>query len=151
MAMCSEEPGPPAREREFAGLGARRGDQIVQRPVGRRAQHDEDHGRRREIADRFETRRWVVARALQGWIDDEGIRHQQNRAAIRLGALDRFGSDHRAAARAILDHHGRSLRVADLLRHQARENVGAAARRVGHDDLDRSRRLRPCAGAGRGK
>jgi len=88
---------------------------------------------------------------LQGRIDDEGIRHQQNRAAVRLGALDRFGSDHRAAARAILDHHGRSLRAADLLRHQARENVGAAAGRVGNDDLDRPRRLRPCARARRRK
>jgi hypothetical protein len=88
---------------------------------------------------------------LEGWIDDEGIRHQQNRAPVRFGALDRFGSDHRAAARAILDHHGRSLRAADLLRHQARENVGAAAGRVWNDDLDWPCRLRPCDGARRRK
>jgi hypothetical protein len=138
-----------AREREFAWLGACRGDQIVQRAVWRRAQDNEDHRRRREIADRFETPRWIIVRSPQGRIGDERIRHQQNRMTIRLGALDRFGSNHGAAARAILDHHRRSLRAADLLRHQARQDVGAAARRVRNDDLDRSRRLRPRAGAER--
>ena len=140
--------GTSARQRQFAGLGARRGQQIGERPVGRGAIDDQHHRGRRQIADRLETGGWIVVLLFQRRIDDEGIRHQQDRIAVRRRARDGLGSDHRAATRAVFDHHRGSLRPSDLLRHQAGQDVGPAAGRVGNDDLDGSRRLRPCALAG---
>jgi hypothetical protein len=57
---------------------------------------------------------------------------------------NRFGSDHRARAHAIFDHHRDGLDPPDMVRQQARQNIGAASRRERNHDLDRSRRLRLC-------
>ena len=136
--------GSAARKREFARFGARRGDQIAERAIRRGTEDHEHHGRRGEIANWLETCRWIVARSLERRIDHKRICHQQNRVPVGRGTLDRLGADHRAGAGTIFNHHRRSLRASDLLRHQAREDVGTATGRIGNDDLDRSR-LRPCA------
>ncbi len=136
MAICSEEPGPPLAKDEFAGLGARRGDQVGQCLVGRRGLHHQHHRRRGEIAHRREILRRVVVAALERRIDDEGTRDQEQHAAVGVGALHHFGADDGAGARPVLDHHARAVLVADLLAHQAGEDVGPAAGRVRHDDPD---------------
>jgi hypothetical protein len=56
-----------------------------------------------------------------------------------------FGADRRARPRAVLDHHRRALRPADLFGQQTGQDVGTAARRVRNDDLNCFRRLRPRA------
>src|SRR5262249_43711790 len=53
-----------------------------------------------------------------------------------------------SCTRAILDRDGRPLCPADLIRYQAGQSVDASARWNRNDDLDRSRRLRPCTVAG---
>ena len=66
--------------------------------------------------------------------------------AVRLGAGRGLGADGHAAAGAVLDHDGRAAGLLDLLAHQAGDDVGAAAGRVGDDDLER---LDCAEGAGR--
>ena len=52
------------------------------------------------------------------------------------------------APRTVLDQHRWPLRLADLLRQHAGQNVSGAARLIWHDNPDCSRRLRPCSVAG---
>jgi hypothetical protein len=86
----------------------------------------------------------VVACLSHLRIDEVGIRGHQQGGAVGRGARHGFGSDHSARAGAILDHDRHALRATDLLGHQASHEVGTGARRDRNDDLDRSRRLRPC-------
>jgi hypothetical protein len=71
---------------------------------------------------------------------------EQQGVAVRLGARDIVGAEIARAARLVLDHY----RLADQLRHlrpdQSREEVGAAAGRPRHDQLDLPFRVGPRRG-----
>ena len=65
-----------------------------------------------------------------GRIEQEGV-------AVRRGFRRGVAADDAAGAATVLDHDLLPERLAELRREQARDRVGAAARRVGHDDADR--------------
>jgi hypothetical protein len=49
-------------------------------------------------------------------IDDHPIPDDEEGLPVGRGARYRFGTDHSARPRAVLDHHRRPLRAANLLR-----------------------------------
>ena len=147
VARCPVEPTPGMTHPRRILLHPR--DQLRQR-VGFEGlapdQHQRigvDHGDRQEILLGVERQRLVerhVGRDLQ-IVDEQGV-------AVGRRARDALAGDVGAAAADVLDDEvlaelGRELR-ADLPRHL----VGRAARRIGHDDGDRPRRigLRVCDG-----
>ena len=75
-------------------------------------------------------------------------RHQQQRVTVRrrLGGGGR--AERAAGTTAIVDHHRLAQALVELLAEHAADNVGAAARRVRHDEPDRPgrERLRPVSG-----
>jgi len=54
--------------------------------------------------------------------------------AIRRGARDRLGADRAARPRPVFDDHRRSPAAPGLIRHQPRDDIGGAARRVRDDN-----------------
>jgi hypothetical protein len=130
-------------ERECAGLGVRRGDELADCFVGRCAVDDEDHRRSGQIANRLKARDRIVIRLSQNRIDDDRIRRHHDRIAVGRGARRQLVSDRSAGARVVFDDHGLVVRFADLLAQDARQNVGAAPGRERNDDPDGSAGLRP--------
>ena len=57
-----------------------------------------------------------------------------------IGARDRGGADHAGGARAVLDHDGLLQHAGEMVRDDAAEQIGAAAGRPRHHELDRLRR-----------
>ena len=66
---------------------------------------------------------------------------EPERIAVRLGTRDLLGADAAAAADAVLDHELLAEPLAELLRDDAGDGVGAAAGGERHDEADRP--LRP--------
>jgi len=102
--------GGSAAHRELGrGLARAGGNEIGRACVGGEAPLTTSTiGVAARLADRLEcswTRRILF---LQRRIDHERIRHQQHVSRLRAVARDRFRPDHRAAARRIPHHHGRS-------------------------------------------
>jgi len=60
-------------------------------------------------------------------------RDDEKRRAIRRGACDGLGPDRAARPRPVFDDHGRSPAAPGLVRHQPRDDIGGAARRVRDD------------------
>ena len=66
-----------------------------------------------------------------------GVHRGQERVAVRGGAGDLLGADHRVGAGPVLDHDRLPPILAHALGDHAREDVGRAAGRERHDDADR--------------
>ena len=62
---------------------------------------------------------------------------EAERVAVGGGVRDRFGAEIAAGAGAVLDHELLAEPLTKLLRHDAGDNVGAAAGRERHDQMDR--------------
>ncbi len=72
------------------------------------------------------------------------------RVAVGPRARHFLDRDDPGGAGLVLDHHALAERLAQLLGEQPRHHVGQAAGRIGHDDLDRLRRIGSLrGGAGR--
>ena len=132
-------------------------NELLQRLHGQVGVHDEDvgiggrHGDRREVLHR------VVGQCLvDGGIDrDRAGLAEQQRVAVGLGlghdvglqggdasrgglGLGHdLGAEDRARAALVVDQDRLADVLAHLLRHDARDRVGAAARCIGHDQADR--------------
>jgi hypothetical protein len=65
---------------------------------------------------------------------------EQQRVAVGLRARHRDGADRTAAAGAVLDHERLAELVGEIAAGEPRHHVGVAARRIGHDDRNRTRR-----------
>jgi len=112
-----------------------------------------------EIRDRREGSHRVVGllleqeRAEREW---RGVREHEG-GAVGRRAGDLQPADGAARAGLVVDHHRLPELLAELLGHDAREDVAGAAGREGDDDLDRlvrplrERRQRERGGAGRQK
>jgi hypothetical protein len=72
------------------------------------------------------------------------------RSVLPSGAArrHRFRPDDRSCPGPVLDYDSGLVRVSDLLRQEARQNIAGAARRERDDDLDLLRRL-GCRGVGK--
>ena len=138
MATCSEVAGPPLANVILPGLALASATSSCTVFQGAELCTTSGIGvvARLQTGSKFAERE--VA-ALHRHVDHEGVGDQQHGVAVRLGARRGVGADGHAAAGAVLDHDGRAAGLADLLAHQAGDDVGAAARRVGNDDLERLR------------
>ena len=136
---------PDARQRQHAGAGARRVEKVGEHAIRRCTVDDDERGRTHEMADRLEALERIVVQLSHVGADNQIWRVDEQGIAVGRGARHGLGSDHGARSCAILDHDRRRLRAADLVRHQAGQDVAAPARCKRNDDLDRSRRLRPGA------
>ena len=134
-----------------AGPGAGGRQEFLQRARGVRGADRDHHRQRAEQTEMGEIRHRIIgdvgeqrrARPMRG----EVRHHDHVRITARLG--HQVARQHAARAGAVLHHH----RLADPrrkpLRHQAREDVGRARRREGHDPAHRP--LRPGALRARGQ
>ncbi len=135
-------PGPRLREgREFRRVACRQ----------RRVAEDQQR-RRADHGDRHQVLLDVIGHArLQGGHDGEGQVREQQRVAIRRGSRDVFGAEHRAGARAVLDHDRLPERGTEPRLDQPRQHVRRPARGEGHHQADRPVRPLGLREGGRGK
>ena len=128
-----------------AGLGLRRVDQVLQRLVGTVGAHHQHGGIGADQRDRRELVELVGGRPSLQAIGhrqhrDRRQRHQ-DRVAVGRGARGLRGA-HRAAGAGLVHHHDRLLeQPAHHMGERPAGDVGHAARREGHDHLDRPRRI----------
>ena len=117
-----------AGERELAGAGLCRGDQVlhvVGREVGTR---DDDQARGRDLRNWIERRERIVTRRLaRRGGDDLAGSHDAERVAVLVGAGDGFIAQHAAGARPVLDHDRLTEPFLHRLRDDATHDVAAAA------------------------
>jgi hypothetical protein len=129
--MCGVVPSPPDpkfrdRVRRHRGVN----DQHQRRNAG--------HGHAGEISGRIDGEL-----AIQRGRDRErGLCAHHQRVSIGRRFRHCFGGDHAAGAGTILHHHRLTQSLAQLLRQNARGDVGAAAGGEAHDDLDWPVRIR---------
>ena len=91
----------------------------------------------REILQRI-----VAELGLHEGIDGErAVRADEQRVAVGRRARHRFGADAAAGAAAVVDHHRLAERARDPFADQAADDVGIAAGRERHDQMDRPVRI----------
>jgi hypothetical protein len=129
----------------WSRFGAGVVEQLIKRAVGRGAIDDNHRRRVHQIAERCKTREWIVIQFSQQRVNDEGRRNNEKRIAVRRGPRDRFGAHRAAGAGAVFDDERGSAGAPDLLRHEAGDDVGYAAGRIGDDGPYRLEGLRPGA------
>ena len=121
----------------------RQRDEVLQRLGLDLVVHD-DHVRhvagqrhRREILERI-----VAELGLHERVDGERpVRADQQRVAVGRGARHHFGADAAAGAAAVVDHHRLPKRHFHLFADDAADDVGIAAGRERHDQMDRPVRI----------
>ena len=113
--------------------------------LGRRAGVDHQHvGHQRDRGDRREVLLEVVGQLLVD-AGGDGVVHRahQQRVAVGLGLGHVVGAQRGAGAGLALDDHGLAEALRQLLGQRARQHVGGAAGREGHDQADRLGWARP--------
>jgi hypothetical protein len=89
-----------------------------------------------EIVERSEGQSLV-----KRWIGGQSDAGHDQRGAVRLGANDGLGAEIGIGAGPV-HHHERLLEaLAETVGEQARQEIGSAAGREWHDQLDRARRI----------
>jgi hypothetical protein len=131
------------RQRQVAGAGACRIQEIGKRVVGRCAVDGDDGWRTHQLANRFETFQRIIIHLSQMRNDEQARRSDQETAAVGRRARDGFDADQAARTRTVFDHHRGSMRLSDLIGQQANQDIRTAARLERNDDSGGSRRLRP--------
>ena len=124
-----------------------------QRRIDREHELIRDQGRdRSEILQRIERHLRVQVRIDR----DQAVLAQQQRVAVGRRLRDHVAGDVAVGARMILDDDRRAEQLGKLLPDDARGDIGCAAGRDRHDQLDRARRIlcerrraRQCKQAGR--
>jgi hypothetical protein len=127
---------------DLARLPAGELDEVAQRAHRQRRIDDErlradaKPGDRREVAER------VVGQLVEVRVGDKGrvCRHQQ-RVAVGRSLGDGFGADLAGGAGPVLHHDLLAHAFREPLRERARQDVGDAARRKRHDNVDRLARI----------
>ncbi len=133
--------GAGRRIGQLAGARLRVGDELGDR-LNRQRRSDHQHERHvRDQRDRHEVLDRIVGQLLveRGVDGQQAARRHQQRVAVGRALGDRIGGDHGPAAGAVLDHERLAETVGEMLAEPAREDIGAAARRVRHDDGDLAR------------
>jgi len=98
--------------------------------------HRDDIGRAGSEYHRREVLQRIVARTgVQAGVHRVGDADHEHRVAVGRGALDELGADVAARAGLVLHHHRLSQRLAELLGHEAPDDVGRAPRAEGDDEL----------------
>ena len=135
--------GPGSHRTVAGGLARfRRRDHVRQAAPARIGTGDDDIRDRGQQGHAVERVLGGVAQLdAQVLVDGQrGVARDQQRSAVRRCAGHGTGRDRRARAGAVL-HHDRTLQaLGHALRHPASQEVGGAARGVGNDHRDRTRR-----------
>jgi P-type Cu+ transporter len=97
---------------------------------GQRQRHIGDGGHRREVALHVVGQLGVEHRVGH----KGGVVREQQGVAVRCGLGHHLGANAGVGARAVFHHHGLAQQLAHALGHAPPDDVGGAARGVGHDD-----------------
>ncbi len=122
----------------LAGLGLCECDQLLHGLCRQRRIHDHHLRGRRHDADRREIPHRVVAQLGGGGPDGEIIGRDEERVPVGRRFGRGAGADGAACAAQVFDVELLAEMLRHVLRHQARDQIGRAARRVGHDDAHRA-------------
>ena len=128
---------------ELAGILFGIGDELGERLRGDRRMNNDDD---RQIGDNREHAQFTVGIVGELLVEhrihhDDRARREKQGVTVRLAMGDGFGADRALRAGLVLDEH-RLLQVArEIFGDQPGLHVGWAARGVGHNDLDRPRRI----------
>ena len=126
-------------DRQTVGRGPGEGDHVGDRVPGKRQRRRQDERRLRQPADRRKIGEGIVRQLLvEADIDREragGAQPDDIAVGRRLG--DRIDPDGAAGARPVVDHDRLAETLLEMRLQGARQDVGAAAGREGHDQADR--------------
>ena len=125
-----QRPRPRPRLGQHLRHAARRRARMRQQQQRRRHRQPQ----RGEVALRVERQ----ARAEQRGVDHQRVVRRADRVAVRRRGRHRLGPGDGGAAAAVLDEEGLAGDLRRPLRQDARDDVAAAARPVGHDDAHRA-------------
>jgi hypothetical protein len=135
--------GAGRRIAELAGLAFGIIDEFLQRAGRHLAVHHQEQRHLPERSDRDQIGERIVGHvAVQIWIDHDvaGIGDAE-RVAVGRRLRDRVHRDVAAGARLVVDHHGLAAARRQEGAENARAQIGDAARRGRHDDVDRLGRI----------
>src|SRR5947207_484519 len=137
-----EQADPTRRVVQLAGVVPRIVDEAPQIGGRHRGMHDQDVAGAADHGDGGEVLDGVVRQLAHGGVGAvrADVAHHQ-RVAVRGSARDRLRGDGAAAARGIFDDDGLVHRAAELVRDRAADQIQAAARLRGNDDLHRLERI----------
>jgi hypothetical protein len=120
----------PAEPKVLARLLFGERDEFGDRTSGQRRGHNQHVGQRNHLRDRRKIAQRVVRQVLfHDVIDGERARRHEQRVAVRRRAGRRLRADDGARAGPVVDDEGLAHRLRESLPEQARDGVGAAARR----------------------
>ncbi len=130
------------RRIDLAGIGLGVGDRL-RHGLGRKLGCDHQRVRNaRQHRDLLELSGIEIEPRIEVLVDDQRRRRRrQERIAVRLRLVDELGADIAGGARAVLDDDRVPPLAREPLGHDAWHDVGRAAGRERHDDLDRARRI----------
>jgi hypothetical protein len=115
---------------------------------------DQYSGRQGYQRDRCEIFERVVLEVLVQTIGDDDVaeRPHDQRVTVRRRARHQFGADRAGSARPVVDNDLLAPGFAHFLTQQARQDIGVAARCVGHHEADGFCGVRlPGSGPGEGE
>ena len=129
--------------RQFSRIGFGIGDELLHRIHRQLRIDDEEERRAGDHSQRHKIRRRIVGQALVHRDVDRHRRRRrhQQRVAVGRRLRDRGRADHGAGARLVLHDDRLAEPLLEFLGDDARQDLGAAAGRVRHDQRDRPRRI----------
>ncbi len=131
-------PGPGVPKASWPGLSLASFTRSATERTGRIGIDHQHIGHARHQGDRNEIDGRIVGQALAHRDVERHRGRGRHHEGVAVGgrARDRGRGDHRARARLVLDHERPPEALLQLLREQAREQIGRPARRIGHHEAD---------------
>ena len=124
------------RKRQLAGPRFRKRDKLFYGFHRQRRMH----GNHKRIFRQHRHRRVIVGAVrqlgIQRRVDHMRGQRNQHRVTVRRSLRHRIRTDDAVGTRAVIHDHRLSHHLGHFLRECARDHIGAAAGRIGHDDAD---------------
>ncbi|MNL32471.1 hypothetical protein D3C87_1543250 [compost metagenome] len=134
-----------ARRGKIQGFrtGAGHLGQVIQRARAGLLAGDQQEGRVDQQADTLEVPRRLIGQVFVHMRVERQVRNAADQHGVAVGRLlgDIAGCQDAVGAWPVLDHHGRLELARHVVGPQAADDVGAATRRLRHDQLDRLIRI----------
>lgn len=137
--MCDEVPAPKEAQAHLAGIRLHVGDELLHvagRHGGAHRQHQRPAAAHRDGGEVLEQVVGHLREGVRVLRHGRGGRIEQG-VAVRQRARHLACGQHGAGAGLVVDDHAGAQHLAELLRHDARLRIGAAAGREAHHDADR--------------
>ncbi len=126
---------------DLARIGLRVGDEFLEVLDRKLWAHVQDQRQLGQPRDQRDVAQEIERQRLQRHVDGVGRRGEEKRVAVGRRTDDGLGADIGAAAGPVVDDHRLAEPLGQPLSHQARNEVGGAAGRIGHDPAHRPRRV----------